>query len=74
LTSTLIHGEVIDLLAAKVGAHKQIRNITAAAMRGALDFVCGTSTACSHSSRTAIGEVPKTSGPLLVRAPRSEPP
>ena len=36
--STLVQGEVIEMLAAKVGAEAQVREITEAAMRGELDF------------------------------------
>lgn len=36
--STLIQQEVIELLAAKVGALKEVQEITSAAMRGDLDF------------------------------------
>ncbi|WP_436494600.1 phosphoserine phosphatase SerB [Actinokineospora sp. HUAS TT18] len=36
--STLIQGEVIEMLAAKAGAEDQVREVTEAAMRGELDF------------------------------------
>ena len=36
--STLVQGEVIDMLAEKAGTHTQVRAITEAAMRGELDF------------------------------------
>lgn len=36
--STLVQGEVIEMLAAKAGAEAQVRMITEAAMRGELDF------------------------------------
>jgi len=36
--STLIQGEVIEMLAAHVGCEEQVREITDAAMRGELDF------------------------------------
>jgi phosphoserine phosphatase len=36
--STLVQGEVIEMLAAKAGAEAQVREITAAAMRGEIDF------------------------------------
>jgi phosphoserine phosphatase len=36
--STLIEGEVIEMLAARAGAEPQVREITDAAMRGELDF------------------------------------
>ncbi|HEU5469457.1 MAG TPA: phosphoserine phosphatase SerB [Actinophytocola sp.] len=36
--STLIQGEVIEMLAAKVGCEDQVREITEAAMRGEVDF------------------------------------
>jgi phosphoserine phosphatase len=36
--STLIQGEVIEMLAAHVGCEEQVREITEAAMRGELDF------------------------------------
>ncbi|WP_054056343.1 phosphoserine phosphatase SerB [Alloactinosynnema sp. L-07] len=36
--STLIQGEVIEMLAAKAGAEEQVRQVTEAAMRGELDF------------------------------------
>lgn len=36
--STLIQGEVIEMLAARVGFEAQVREITEAAMRGELDF------------------------------------
>ncbi|MGH3861758.1 phosphoserine phosphatase SerB [Actinokineospora sp.] len=36
--STLIQGEVIEMLAAKAGAEEQVREVTEAAMRGELDF------------------------------------
>lgn len=36
--STLVQGEVIEMLAAKAGTEAQVREITAAAMRGEIDF------------------------------------
>ena len=36
--STLIRGEVIDLLAARAGCADQVAALTGAAMRGELDF------------------------------------
>ncbi|WP_376768557.1 phosphoserine phosphatase SerB [Pseudonocardia pini] len=36
--STLVQGEVIEMLAARAGAEEQVRSITEAAMRGELDF------------------------------------
>ena len=36
--STLIQGEVIEMLADRVGAHAAVAEITEAAMRGELDF------------------------------------
>lgn len=36
--STLVQGEVIEMLAARVGAEVQVREITEAAMRGEVDF------------------------------------
>ena len=36
--STLIQGEVIEMLAAKAGCEPQVREVTEAAMRGELDF------------------------------------
>jgi phosphoserine phosphatase len=36
--STLVQGEVIEMLAARVGAEAQVRAVTEAAMRGELDF------------------------------------
>ena len=36
--STLVQGEVIEMLAARAGAEQQVRDITDAAMRGELDF------------------------------------
>lgn len=36
--STLIQGEIIEMLAAKAGTETHVRNITEAAMRGELDF------------------------------------
>ncbi|MFL6144726.1 MAG: phosphoserine phosphatase SerB [Labedaea sp.] len=36
--STLVQGEVIEMLAARAGAEQQVREITEAAMRGELDF------------------------------------
>ncbi|SDD71978.1 phosphoserine phosphatase SerB [Actinokineospora iranica] len=36
--STLIQGEVIEMLAAKAGCEQQVREITEAAMRGEIDF------------------------------------
>jgi phosphoserine phosphatase len=36
--STLVQGEVIEMLAARVGAEAEVRAITEAAMRGELDF------------------------------------
>ncbi|GLZ41020.1 phosphoserine phosphatase SerB [Actinokineospora sp. NBRC 105648] len=36
--STLIQGEVIEMLAAKAGCEDQVREVTEAAMRGELDF------------------------------------
>ncbi|KAA2255479.1 phosphoserine phosphatase SerB [Solihabitans fulvus] len=36
--STLIQGEVIEMLAARVGCEQEVREITEAAMRGELDF------------------------------------
>lgn len=36
--STLIQGETIDMLAMKAGAEAEVREITAAAMRGEIDF------------------------------------
>ncbi|MBC6448152.1 phosphoserine phosphatase SerB [Actinokineospora xionganensis] len=36
--STLIQGEVIEMLAAKAGAEEQVRAVTEAAMRGEIDF------------------------------------
>ena len=36
--STLIQGEVIEMLAARAGAQEQVRAVTEAAMRGELDF------------------------------------
>ncbi|MGQ0838040.1 phosphoserine phosphatase SerB [Actinokineospora sp.] len=36
--STLIQGEVIEMLAAKAGCEEQVREVTEAAMRGELDF------------------------------------
>lgn len=38
MDSTLVQSEAIDLLAAKAGVGEQVRAITAAAMRGELDF------------------------------------
>lgn len=36
--STLIQGEIIEMLAAKAGTEVHVRDITAAAMRGDIDF------------------------------------
>ena len=36
--STLIHGEVIDLLAARAGCAEQVAEVTGSAMRGDIDF------------------------------------
>lgn len=36
--STLVQGEVIEMLAARAGAEAQVRRVTEAAMRGELDF------------------------------------
>ena len=36
--STLIQGEVIDLLAGRAGCAEEVAKVTAAAMRGELDF------------------------------------
>ena len=36
--STLVQGEVIEMLAARAGAQEQVARITAAAMRGEIDF------------------------------------
>ena len=36
--STLVQGEVIEMLAAKAGREAEVRELTAAAMRGELDF------------------------------------
>jgi len=66
--STLITGEVIDLLAARAGCADQIAKITNAAMRGDLDFAASlrgngvamlagldASVARRHQARTAAG-------------------
>jgi len=36
--STLVQGEVIEMLAARAGCEREVANLTAAAMRGELDF------------------------------------
>ena len=66
--STLIQGEVIEMLAARVGARAQVAAITEAAMRGELDFaeslrqrvatLAGLPAKCSTRSRDELELTP----------------
>ncbi len=38
MDSTLVQGEVIEMLAAKAGVEDEVRAVTEAAMRGEIDF------------------------------------
>ena len=46
--STLVQGEVIEMLAARAGAQGKVAAITEAAMRGELDFARVASAAGGH--------------------------
>jgi phosphoserine phosphatase len=61
--STLIQGEVIEMLAAKAGAEEQVRQVTEAAMRGELDFTESLHQRVAHLKglpESVLDEVAKT--------------
>lgn len=53
--STLVQGEVIEMLAARAGAEEQVRAVTEAAMRGELDF-----TESLHQRVAALAGLPES--------------
>ncbi len=53
--STLITGEVIEMLADHTGMRAQVEEITAAAMRGELDFAAVAAGPRSHARRSGCG-------------------